>query len=97
MKINLFLLLLQAVKEKHGKEVEDAHDLEILRSQWEKAKQKLSRIPEVRIATFLPGVQEDFRESVKRSDFEEQCEDLFKTIIEELKKTLEGAKVRHLF
>ena len=71
----------------------DARALEILRCNWEKAKQKLSRIPQVNIATYLPGIEVEFKKDVTRADFEQQCSPLFDEITAEIRKTLLKAQV----
>ncbi len=68
--------------------------MELLRSNWEKAKQKLSRIPVTKIATFLPDVG-DVQLDVKRADLE-RCDPLFRLITTDLLRLLEVAKVSSL-
>ncbi|XP_034247233.1 uncharacterized protein LOC117648680 [Thrips palmi] len=83
----------QCVEKDLGKEVNDPHDREILRSHWVKAKEKLSRIPQVSFVVFLPGIGLEFAADVNRSDFQAQCGDLFREITDGLLRTLEGVRV----
>ncbi|XP_034234002.1 ribosome-associated molecular chaperone SSB1-like [Thrips palmi] len=83
----------EVIKQAHGLEVTSARSLEILRGQWEKAKQKLSRIPSTKMATFLPDGDLDFQADVSRAAFEELCRPLFEAIVDEVKRTLLKAEV----
>lgn len=74
----------------------DPRSLEILRSSWEKAKQKLSRIPKVELCTFLPALNLEFKYKITRDLFESLCGDLFKQIVDEIKVTSQRAMVIRL-
>ncbi|XP_034235468.1 uncharacterized protein LOC117641867 isoform X2 [Thrips palmi] len=86
--------LTQCIKRDLGAEALDPRDCEILRAQWTKAKEKLSRIPQATISIFLPGLGKEFRCDVKRADFEEECAEHFKSITDGLLATLKRAEVK---
>ncbi|KAJ1530965.1 hypothetical protein ONE63_005801 [Megalurothrips usitatus] len=88
------VLVFQAIKKKHDKDVDDPRALEIIRSKWEREKKKLSRIPVVRLSHFLPDVEVDFEETVRRDEFYEACNDLFGAIVEEVEATLKRSGVK---
>ncbi|XP_034246875.1 chaperone protein DnaK-like [Thrips palmi] len=89
--IRMINYLWTVIREEHGKEVEDHRSMEILRSTWEKAKQKLSRIPHVEISTFLPAIDKELKHTIPRSLFEAECSDLFDFILHEISRTLKNA------
>ncbi|XP_034245803.1 uncharacterized protein LOC117647926 [Thrips palmi] len=77
----MMMYLRQVIKQEHGKEVRDLRSAEILRSCWEKSKQKLSRIPQVELSTYLPGPDLEFKHIISRAQFEKECQGLFGEII----------------
>ncbi|KAJ1530523.1 hypothetical protein ONE63_005413 [Megalurothrips usitatus] len=84
--------LKQVVKEEHGKDVTDPRSLELLRAHWERAKRKLMQLPHTKIDTFLPGeVDVELCRLVKRAEFEERCEPLFRRVAEQLRATLHSS------
>ncbi|KAE8742172.1 hypothetical protein FOCC_FOCC012312 [Frankliniella occidentalis] len=81
------------ILDQHGKSVQDARSLELLRAHWEKAKQKLSRIPTTKISTFLPDVDLEFQYEASRGDLE-KCRPLFERIVGALLEVLDAAEVQ---
>lgn len=73
--------------------MKDARSLEILRSAWEKAKHKLSRIPKVELSTFLPALNLEFKHELTRDTFQTLCEHLFDQILVEISETWQYAMV----
>ncbi|XP_052127790.1 uncharacterized protein LOC113209974 isoform X4 [Frankliniella occidentalis] len=85
--------LKQIIKSKLQKDVTDERSNEILRSNFERAKQKLSRIPLASISTFLPGVDMDCEIDIKREDFESVCEVSFNLIARTIVSIVKASKV----
>ncbi|KAE8742169.1 hypothetical protein FOCC_FOCC012309 [Frankliniella occidentalis] len=83
----------EIIKSKLQKDVTDERSNEILRSNFERAKQKLSRIPLASISTFLPGVDMDCEIDIKREDFESVCEVSFNLIARTIVSIVKASKV----
>lgn len=87
--------LVEAAEQQAGGTREPSdRDREILRSQWDKAKPKLSRVPQAALGAYLPDLKLDFRMDVNRAEFEAQCDVVFEKIVSEVKHMLLNAKVK---
>ncbi|KAK3912223.1 Heat shock 70 kDa protein 6, partial [Frankliniella fusca] len=83
----------QMIKSTHSKDVADDRSHEILRSNFESSKQKLSRIPLSSISTFLPGVDAECNIDINREMFESVCGLSFKVIADAVKSVVKASGV----